>query len=51
MKGILKRLRELLSGRRSSPPPSGEPDAGVRVPLKRGPGGRSASAVAELDDF
>jgi hypothetical protein len=49
MKRILERLRELLPWR-SSPPPSGEPDAGVRVPLKRGPGGRSASAVAELDE-
>ena len=47
MKRILQRLRDLLTGRNA--PPSGEPDAGVRVPLKRGPGGRSASAVAELD--
>jgi hypothetical protein len=37
MKRIFKRLRELLPWRSS--PPSGEPDAGVRVPLKRGPGG------------
>lgn len=50
MKGILKRLRELLSSWRGTPPSSGEPDAGVRVPLKRGPGGRSASAVAEFDE-
>jgi hypothetical protein len=49
MKRMLQRLRDLLS-ERSTPPPSGEPDAGVRVPLKRGPGGRSASAVAELDE-
>ncbi|HEY3989054.1 MAG TPA: hypothetical protein VGM02_07135 [Acidobacteriaceae bacterium] len=49
MKRILDRLRKLLP-RRPSPPPSGEPDAGVRVPLKRGPGGRSASAVAEPDE-
>jgi hypothetical protein len=49
MKRILQRLRDLLTGR-NAPPPFGEPDAGVRVPLRRGPGGRSASAVAELDE-
>lgn len=51
MKRILERLRNLLSGRRSAPPPPEDPYAGVRVPLKRGPGGRNASAVAELDEF
>jgi hypothetical protein len=50
MKDILKRLRNLLFGRSGAPPSPEDPYAGVRVPRKRGPGGRSASAVAELDE-
>jgi hypothetical protein len=48
----LKRLLDFLRRRFRRKPPSSpaDPYAYVMAPLRRGPGGRSVAAVAELED-
>ena len=49
---LLKRLRNAMRRllRKKEKPPEGDPYAYVTAPLRRGPRGRSGSAVAEIED-
>jgi hypothetical protein len=50
LKMLFEKLRKLF-GRRATPPEPHDPYAGVRVPVKKGPRGRSgAVALAEPDE-
>ena len=44
---VLDFLKRML-GKKAAPP--GDPFAYVMVPVKRGPGGRSGAAVAEIEE-
>lgn len=48
VKALIDRLRRML--RKKEKPPDGDPYAYVGAPLHRGPKGRSAAAVAEIED-